>query len=56
MKEELAVLPVGHGGAGLEALVAHVGCNKGLVQNERGVLEARVDVAKGPLVRRMAHG
>ena len=56
IKEELAVLPIGHGCARLKALMAHVRRQKRLVQHERGILEAGVHVAIGPLVGRMSHG
>ena len=45
---DLAVLPVRHGGAGFERLVAGVGRDEGLVQHQRGVLEARFDIAERP--------
>ena len=54
MKEELAVLPVGHGGAGFEALMADVGSDEGFVEDQRGILEAGVDVADR--TTRRAHG
>src|ERR1039457_4358375 len=56
MKKELAILPVGHGGAGLEALMTDVGCNECFIEDERGILEAGLDVAEGPLVWRVPHG
>ena len=40
MKKELSILPVSHGGAGLQALMAHVGRDERFVENERGILEA----------------
>ena len=47
---ELAVLPVGHRAPRLERLVAHVGCDEGFVEHQRGVLESAIDVAVRPLV------
>ena len=52
----LAVLPVSQRGARLEGLVAGVRRDKGFIQNQRRILEARVDIAVGPLVGRLAHG
>ena len=46
---ELAVLPVGHRRAGLERLVAVVRRDEGLVEHQRRVLEAGVEIAVGPL-------
>src|SRR5229473_5541775 len=56
MDEHLAVLPIGESGARFQRLMAGVGRGKGLIQNQRGILEAGVHVAVGPLVRRLAHG
>ncbi len=39
---DLAVLPVSHGTAGLERLVAGVGCDEGFIEDQRGTLEARL--------------
>ncbi len=36
--------------------MADVGSDEGFVQNERGILEACIDVAVGPFVGRLAHG
>ena len=55
--EDLAVLPVGHRGAGFEALVAGVGRDEGLVENEVGLLQACFDVAEYEFgVGGLAHG
>ena len=56
MDVEFAVLPVGHRRARLERLVARVGCDERLVEHERRVLEAGVEIAVRPLVGRLAHG
>ena len=46
VQEKLAVLPVGHGRPRLKALVAHVRSDKRFVQNQRGILEAGIDIAE----------
>src|SRR5579862_3547594 len=51
----LPVLPVRHDGPRLERLVARVGRDVGLVEDERGLLEASVEVAVGPGLGRLAH-
>ena len=53
---DLAVLPVGQGTAGFQGLMAGVGRNECLVENERGILEAGIEIAVGPFVGRLAHG
>ena len=55
VNEHLAVLPVGHRGARLQRLVAGVRRDEGFVEDQGGLLESRVHVAVGPLVRRLAH-
>ena len=52
---DLAVLPVRHHGPGLERLVAGVRRDVRLVEHERGLLEARLEVAVRPLLRRIRH-
>ena len=55
MKKQLAVLPIGHGGARLQALMADIGRYERFVEDERGIFEARIDIAIGPLVGGVAH-
>ena len=52
---DLAVLPVRHRRAGLEALVAGVRRDERFVEDQRRVLEARVDIADRPFIGRLAH-
>src|SRR5580704_4334683 len=52
---DLAVLPVCHRGAGLEALVARVWRDKCLIKDQRRVFQARIDIANRPLFTRLAH-
>ena len=55
VKVDLAVLPVSHRTARLKSLMADVWRDKCFVQHERGILEACVEVAIRPFIRRLAH-
>ena len=55
VKKQLAVLPVSHRGARLQALMAHIRRQKCFVQHQRCILEARIHIAIGPFFSRMAH-
>ena len=55
VKVDLAVLPVSHRAAGLKGLMADVRRDERFVQNQRGILEACVEVAIRPFVGRFAH-
>ena len=55
VQKELAVLPVSHRGARLQALVAHIRRQKRLVEHQRCVLESPVHIAVRPRFGRMAH-
>ena len=52
---DLAVLPVRHHRPGLQRLMAGVWRDERFVENERCILEARVEVAVRPLLGRLAH-
>ena len=52
---DFAVLPVSHRAAGLEGLMAYVGRDERFVQHERGIFEACVEVAVGPIVPSLTH-
>src|SRR4029077_3410450 len=55
VKEQLPVLPVGHGAARLHALVTRVWRHKSFIENQIRFLEAGIQIAVGPLVCRRAH-
>ena len=50
-----AVLPVRHRGARLQRLVADVRRHKGFVQNQRGILKTRIQIAVLPVIGHLAH-
>ena len=52
----LAVLPVGHGGSRFHGMVRVALGDEGLVQDQAGFGEARLQIAEGPLLGRFAHG
>ena len=54
-QEHLAVLPIGHGGTRLHAVVALRADDEAFVEHQLGVLEAGVEIAIGPFVGRLAH-
>ncbi len=54
--EALAVLPVREGGARLHAVVRNAARDEGLVQDELGLREARLDIPVYPVLSRLAHG
>jgi uncharacterized protein len=53
---DLPVLPIRHRTARLERLVAGVRRNEGLIEDQRGLLETRVNVAIRPVIRPFPHG
>ena len=55
VKEQLPVLPIGHGAASLHALVTRVRRDKRFIKNEVRTPEACIQIAIGPLVCRLAH-
>ena len=57
MDVDLSVLPIRHGGARFQRLMAGVGRHEGLVQNQIRALETRLPVAVGPFgIGGLAHG
>src|SRR5439155_7551391 len=52
---DFAVLPISHRAASLQSLVTGVRCDERLVQDERCIVEAGIEVAVRPFVRRFAH-